>query len=98
MGCAEESLVNVKRHTPLAGRTTRRCKFADRRLEFRLSKDDSCAETTRRDLCCPDLADTRALKKARYLRRWVRLTDFAFSSEDAVVLAYGDNGDESWRV
>ena len=41
----------------------------------------------------PILADTRALKKARYLRRWARrLTDFAFSSEDAIVLAYGSFG------
>ena len=39
------------------------------------------------------LADTRALKKARYLRRWARrLTDFAFSSEDSIVLAYGSFG------
>lgn len=41
----------------------------------------------------PLLADTRPLKKARYLRRWARrLTDFAFSSEDAIVLAYGSFG------
>jgi len=41
----------------------------------------------------PLLAETRALKKARYLRRWARrLTDFAFSSEDAIVLAYGSFG------
>jgi hypothetical protein len=41
----------------------------------------------------PILADTRPLKKARYLRRWARrLTAFGFSSEDAIVLAYGDFG------
>jgi hypothetical protein len=41
----------------------------------------------------PLLADTRPLKKARYLRRWARrLKDFAFSSEDAIVLAYGSFG------
>lgn len=41
----------------------------------------------------PLLAETRPLKKARYLRRWARrLTDFAFSSEDAIVLAYGSFG------
>ena len=39
------------------------------------------------------LAETRPLKKARYLRRWARrLTTFAFSSEDAIVLAYGSFG------
>jgi hypothetical protein len=38
----------------------------------------------------PLLAETRPLKKARYLRRWARrLTDFAFSSEDAIVFVYG---------
>lgn len=41
----------------------------------------------------PLLAETRSLKKARYLRRWARrLTSFAFSSEDAIVLAYGSFG------
>ena len=41
----------------------------------------------------PILADTRPLKKARYLRRWARrLTEFGFSSEDAIVLAYGSFG------
>lgn len=41
----------------------------------------------------PLLAGTRPLKKARYLRRWARrLTEFAFSSEDAIVLAYGSFG------
>jgi hypothetical protein len=41
----------------------------------------------------PLLAETLPLKKARYLRRWARrLTDFAFSSEDAIVLAYGSFG------
>jgi hypothetical protein len=41
----------------------------------------------------PFLTETRPLKKARYLRRWARrLTDFAFSSEDAIVLAYGTFG------
>lgn len=41
----------------------------------------------------PLLAETRPLKKARYLRRWARrLTHFAFSSEDAIVLAYGSFG------
>ena len=41
----------------------------------------------------PLLAETRPLKKARYLRRWARrLTDFAFSSEDAIILAYGSFG------
>lgn len=39
------------------------------------------------------LAQTRALKKGRYLRRWARrLRDFVFSREDAVVLAYGSFG------
>jgi len=49
----------------------------------------------------PLLTDTRPLKKARYLRRWARrLKDFAFSSEDAIVLAYGSFGldVESQRV
>jgi hypothetical protein len=41
----------------------------------------------------PILADTRPLRKARYLRRWARrLTEFGFSSEDAIVLAYGSFG------
>ena len=41
----------------------------------------------------PILSDTRPLKKARYLRRWARrLTEFGFSSEDAIVLAYGSFG------
>ena len=41
----------------------------------------------------PILADTRPLKKVRYLRRWARrLTEFGFSSEDAIVLAYGSFG------
>jgi hypothetical protein len=41
----------------------------------------------------PILAHTRPLKKARYLRRWGRrLTEFGFSSEDAIVLAYGSFG------
>jgi hypothetical protein len=41
----------------------------------------------------PILADTRTLRKARYLRRWARrLRDFAFSPEDAVVLAHGSFG------
>lgn len=41
----------------------------------------------------PLLADTRPLKKARYLRRWARrLKEFAFSSEDAIILAYGSFG------
>jgi len=41
----------------------------------------------------PLLAETRPLRKARYLRRWARrLTDFAFSREDAIVLAYGSFG------
>ncbi len=39
------------------------------------------------------LADTHLLKKARYLRRWAhRLKEFAFSSEDAIILAYGTFG------
>lgn len=39
------------------------------------------------------LNETLVLKKARYLRRWARrLRDFAFSSEDAIVLAYGSLG------
>lgn len=39
------------------------------------------------------LAETHPLKKARYLRRWARrLTEFAFSSEDAIILAYGSFG------
>ncbi len=41
----------------------------------------------------PLLAQTRPLKKARYLRRWARrLTEFGFSSEDAIVVAYGSFG------
>ena len=41
----------------------------------------------------PLLTETRPLKKARYLRRWARrLTEFGFSSEDAIVLAYGTFG------
>ena len=41
----------------------------------------------------PFRAETRVLKKARYLRRWARrLRDFAFSSEDAIVLADGSFG------
>jgi hypothetical protein len=41
----------------------------------------------------PILAGTRPLKKARYLRRWARpLTEFGFSSEDAIVLAFGSFG------
>lgn len=41
----------------------------------------------------PILADTHPLKKVRYLRRWARrLTEFAFSSEDAIILAYGSFG------
>lgn len=45
------------------------------------------------NFAAPLLAETRPLKKARYLRRWARrLTDFAFSSEDAIVLAYGSFG------
>jgi len=41
----------------------------------------------------PILAGTRPLQKARYLRRWARrLTEFGFSSEDAIVLAYGSFG------
>jgi hypothetical protein len=41
----------------------------------------------------PLLAETCPLTKARYLRRWARrLTEFAFSSEDTIVLAYGSFG------
>jgi len=41
----------------------------------------------------PILAETHPLTKARYLRRWARrLTEFAFSSEDAIILAYGSFG------
>lgn len=41
----------------------------------------------------PILAETCALKKARYLRRWARrIKDFGFSPEDAIVLAYGSFG------
>ena len=41
----------------------------------------------------PLLDDTRPLMKARYLRRWARrLTEFGFSSEDAIVLSYGSFG------
>ncbi len=41
----------------------------------------------------PLLADTRPLNKARYLRRWARrLKEFRFSSEDAIILAYGSFG------
>ena len=44
-------------------------------------------------IAAPLLADTRPLKKARYLRRWARrLKEFAFSSEDAIILAYGSFG------
>jgi hypothetical protein len=39
------------------------------------------------------LAQTRAMKKGRYLRRWARrLRDVSFSPEDAIVLAYGSFG------
>lgn len=39
------------------------------------------------------LADTQALKKGRYLRRWARrLRELAFSPEDAIVIAYGSFG------
>jgi hypothetical protein len=41
----------------------------------------------------PILADTRTLRKARYLRRWARrLKGFGFSPEDAILLAYGSFG------
>ena len=41
----------------------------------------------------PLLTETRCLKKARYLRRWARrLKEFAFSTEDAIILAYGSFG------
>jgi hypothetical protein len=41
----------------------------------------------------PLLTETPPLKKARYLRRWARrLTEFAFSAEDAIILAYGSFG------
>jgi hypothetical protein len=41
----------------------------------------------------PLLAETRPLNKARYLRRWARrLKEFGFSSEDAIILAYGSFG------
>ncbi len=39
------------------------------------------------------LAQARALKKGRYLRRWARrLRDEKFSPEDAIVIAYGSFG------
>lgn len=39
------------------------------------------------------LADTRTLKKARYLRRWARrLRELSFSPEDAIIIAYGSFG------
>lgn len=39
------------------------------------------------------LAQTRALKKGRYLRRWARrLRAVGFSPEDAIVIAYGSFG------
>ncbi len=39
------------------------------------------------------LAQTRALKKGRYLRRWARrLREMGFSPEDAIVIAYGSFG------
>ncbi len=39
------------------------------------------------------LTDTQPLKKGRYLRRWARrLREFAFSPEDAIVLAHGSFG------
>lgn len=39
------------------------------------------------------LAQTQALKKARYLRRWARrLREMSFSPEDAIVIAYGSFG------
>jgi hypothetical protein len=41
----------------------------------------------------PLMAETRILKKGRYLRRWARrLKDFSFSPEDAMLLAYGSFG------
>lgn len=39
------------------------------------------------------LADTLALKKGRYLRRWARrLRDMTFSPEDAIIISYGSFG------
>ena len=39
------------------------------------------------------LSGTGALQKGRYLRRWARrLREYAFSREDAVILAYGSFG------
>jgi hypothetical protein len=39
------------------------------------------------------LAQTRTLKKGRYLRRWARrLREVGFSHEDAIVIAYGSFG------
>ncbi len=39
------------------------------------------------------LAQTRTLKKGRYLRRWARrLREVGFSPEDAIVIAYGSFG------
>jgi len=39
------------------------------------------------------LNHTQALRKGRYLRRWARrLREYAFSREDAVILAYGSFG------
>lgn len=39
------------------------------------------------------IADTRTMKKGRYLRRWARrLRELSFSPEDAIVLAYGSFG------
>jgi hypothetical protein len=39
------------------------------------------------------LAQTRSLKKGRFLRRWARrLREQGFSSEDAIVIAYGSFG------
>lgn len=44
-------------------------------------------------IAAPLLIDLQPLKKGRYLRRWARrLRDFAFSPEDAIVLAYGSFG------
>jgi hypothetical protein len=41
----------------------------------------------------PFLAQTYALKKGRYLRRWARrLRSFMFTREDAIILAYGSFG------
>ena len=45
------------------------------------------------------LAQTKTLRKARYLRRWARrLRDYTFTREDAVVIAYASFGIDAQAV